>query len=83
VTPSLWALAALLVASALLCLWAGLTGRPDPAPKPQHADWDGRTEPLWYPDDDETRVMRVPIQRWYDEDPWPHGRPHGWGPTRD
>ena len=82
-TPTLWALVGLMLASALLCVWAALTGRPDSAPDPRHAAWgDGRTQPLV--DDDPTRPIRMaPSQRWYDEHPWPHDGPHGWGPIRN
>jgi hypothetical protein len=82
VTTTLWAMAAVLALSAALCVWAALTGRPDSAPTPQHAAW-GETAALEDRDDqDLTEVIRVPIKRWYDEDPWPYGRPHGWGETR-
>jgi hypothetical protein len=86
VTLTLAALVCLFFISAALCIWAALTGRPNSAPAPRHASWgDGRTELLIDAEDDPTRVIRldVPSRRWYDENPWPYGRPHGWGETRD
>jgi hypothetical protein len=84
VTLTGWALVVLFAFAAGLCLWAGLTGRPDSAPTPQHAAW-GETTVLdnAEPDGDRTQVLRTPTPRWYDENPWPYGRPHGWGETRD
>lgn len=75
-TGTTWALAGLLAFSAGLCVWAALTGRPDSAPSPQHARWgDGRTDLLLEPDREpgDTRPLRAPTKRWYDENPWQHG----------
>lgn len=82
-TPTGWALIILFVFAAGLCVWAGLTGRPDSAPTPQHAAWGETTELVDPQDSDRTQVLRVPVERWYDKNPWPYGRPHGWGETRD